>query len=537
MNLSNIENADGLEQPERSIVRLLLDVHAEHAADNAMLTRYYESKQPTPSIGIDNIPDTVDVPARCDWACKAVTSVSERVRMDGFTFAGDYRDESLERIERTCRLSAAFNRHIASELVHGCMFATVQRAGGGTAVRIHTAETAAAIWDEAEQRIGAGMVVADSRTTEWSRHDPVPVQVNVHLPGKVVVIRQYAAGRWRAESMPTPLDRPMMEAFAFRPTGMKPFGQTRITPAVRYYVDEVQRTMRYMAVSGALYAIPKDVLTGMSEEQLKAMQDAKWSVMVTSMFMATRDRNGDTLDYRRIQSASPQPYIDSIAAYAKLFSGATGVPLNSLGIVQDNPSSAEAIAAQREDICTAAEDCIESNREAMRNVALMAIAVDGNTTLDGLSADQLTVMPNFKNPMMPSLAATADAMTKVAGVLEGFAQTREFLSNMGFTPSEVESIRSQLDAGANQRALLSIMGGSQSPAAPGAQQGKQKTENDEAEVKGKALNGAQTQSLIAIMSQFSSGAISEGQAVNLISTAIGLSKADASAILNGDMGD
>lgn len=80
----------------------------------------------------------------------------------------------------------------------------------------------------------------------------------------------------------------------------------------------------------------------------------------------------------------------------------------------------------------------------MRNVALMAMAVDGNTTLDGLSADQLTVMPNFKNPMMPSLAATADAMTKVAGVLEGFAQTREFLSNMGFTPSEVESIRSQL---------------------------------------------------------------------------------------------
>lgn len=444
MNLSNIENADGLEQPERSIVRLLLDVHAEHAADNAMLTRYYESKQPTPSIGIDNIPDTVDVPARCDWACKAVTSVSERVRMDGFTFAGDYRDESLERIERTCRLSAAFNRHIASELVHGCMFATVQRAAGGTAVRIHTAETAAAIWDESEQRIGAGMVVADSRTTEWSRHDPVPVQVNVHLPGKVVVIRQYAAGRWRAESMPTPLDRPMMEAFAFRPTGMKPFGQTRITPAVRYYVDEVQRTMRYMAVSGALYAIPKDVLTGMSEEQLKAMQDAKWSVMVTSMFMATRDRNGDTLDYRRIQSASPQPYIDSIAAYAKLFSGATGVPLNSLGIVQDNPSSAEAIAASREDVCVAAEDCIESNREAMRNVALMAMAVDGNTTLDGLSADQLTVMPNFKNPMMPSLAATADAMTKVAGVLEGFAQTREFLSNMGFTPSEVESIRSQL---------------------------------------------------------------------------------------------
>lgn len=57
----------------------------------------------------------------------------------------------------------------------------------------------------------------------------------------------------------------------------------------------------------------------------------------------------------------------------------------------------------------------------------------------------------------------------------------------------------------------------------------------ETEVQGKALNGAQTQSLIAIMSQYSAGELTEGQAVNLISTAIGLSKDEARGILNGDM--
>lgn len=56
-----------------------------------------------------------------------------------------------------------------------------------------------------------------------------------------------------------------------------------------------------------------------------------------------------------------------------------------------------------------------------------------------------------------------------------------------------------------------------------------------AEVSGKPLNGAQTQSLIAIMSQFTSGTITEGQAINLISQAIGISKEDARAILNGDI--
>lgn len=56
-----------------------------------------------------------------------------------------------------------------------------------------------------------------------------------------------------------------------------------------------------------------------------------------------------------------------------------------------------------------------------------------------------------------------------------------------------------------------------------------------AEIQGKSLNGAQTQSLIAIMSQFSAGSLSDGQAVNLIATAIGISKEEAKEILNGEL--
>ena len=55
------------------------------------------------------------------------------------------------------------------------------------------------------------------------------------------------------------------------------------------------------------------------------------------------------------------------------------------------------------------------------------------------------------------------------------------------------------------------------------------------EVQGKQLNGAQTQSLIAIMAQFSSKSITEGQAINLIATSIGISKDEAKKILNGDI--
>ena len=58
-----------------------------------------------------------------------------------------------------------------------------------------------------------------------------------------------------------------------------------------------------------------------------------------------------------------------------------------------------------------------------------------------------------------------------------------------------------------------------------------------AEVQGKTLNGAQTQSLLAIMAQYTAGSLTEGQAINLISTAIGVSKAEARAILNGELNE
>ena len=264
-----------------------------------------------------------------------------------------------------------------------------------------------------------------------------------------------------------------MEAFTYRATGLKPFGQTRITRTVRYLVDEVERTLRYMAVSSAFYATPQRYIMGLTDEQYDAMMGigengeepadggkaSKWRTLVGSILLATRDEDGNVPTPGQFSAASPQPYVEAIQTYAKLFSGATGVPLNSLGIVQDNPSSAEAIAAQREDICTAAEDCIESNRESMRSVALMAMAVADNTTIDGLTDEQQSVMPHFRNPSMPSLASTADAMTKIAEVLTGFSETREFLSGMGFDASEVESIRTQLDSGANSRALLALMTG------------------------------------------------------------------------------
>ena len=57
------------------------------------------------------------------------------------------------------------------------------------------------------------------------------------------------------------------------------------------------------------------------------------------------------------------------------------------------------------------------------------------------------------------------------------------------------------------------------------------------EAKGRSLNGAQTQSLITIMEKYSDGRLSEQQAINMISTAIGISKAEARNLVRGEDDD
>lgn len=533
MILNNIENARGLTGSEKHELRALLDVWSNVKSRNERLKLYYESDVVAESIGIDTIPPSVNIKESCSWPKKAVTSVSERSRFDGFVFESGEVDPMLAAVVRDNGLIGSYNRHVPSELLHGCMAATVGRVGNSAIVRFHTAETCAMTWDSGAGRIGSGFVIADMKLTQWSPTRPVPVQVNLHLPRRVVVITRTGAATWNANGSDIPIDRPMMEPFAFRATGVKPFGESRISKTVMTLTDDVLRTLVNMTVSGAFYANPMKYLLGLTNEQFDEISKDKWSSAIGAMMIATRDDSDNIPTFGQLQATSPQPYIDMLRTYATLFSGSTGVPLNSLGIVQDNPSSAEAIAAAREDICIAAEDLNESSRESLRNVALMAMAVSNNTSIDGLTDDQKSVMAHFRDPAMPSIVSQADAAVKVASADSGFAGTDVFYEMLGFDSATIARIKSDKKKSLASMSIASALSAATTDdAEPIVKDAGGETK---AEVSGKGLNGAQAQSLIAIMSQFTGGQITEGQAVNLIASAIGVEKQDARDILNGKM--
>ena len=147
----------------------------------------------------------------------------------------------------------------------------------------------------------------------------------------------------------------------------------------------------------------------------------------------------------------------------------------------------------------------------------------------GIKADDFVkVHPHFT----PNFPANVLEESQIAGNLEGIVLKETQLGILSIVNNVKDEIN-KLEAESSKRETDAVMR---------SMFGKQELNSDQmggitddATVQLKQLNGAQTQSLIAIMAQFTAGSLTEGQAVNLISTAIGVSKEEARQILNGEL--
>ena len=133
-----------------------------------------------------------------------------------------------------------------------------------------------------------------------------------------------------------------------------------------------------------------------------------------------------------------------IRILATQFSAATGLTVTDTGVVSEaNPTSADAVLAQSQTLVAMAEQLNVGNGDALRNIALMAQAIKSNVPLDELSDVQRDIMAHFKNPAMPSVAATTDAAIKIATVRPEFAQTDTFLEMIGFDKASIRKEKSE----------------------------------------------------------------------------------------------
>lgn len=532
--ISECVNADKLDAEARAELAALISVWANVQSQNAEKRAYYDSRVGVRDIGLNTIPETVNVPVSCSWAKKAVTAVSQRSRFDAFVNEAGYDDEELARIVRNNSLVTEYRRFIDSELIHGCMCATAGKWNDQTIARFHSAESSAMIWDTGNNRLRSGFVVADRSLNANNVY--VPSKINLHMPGRIVEIMK-VENKWVAVNHETLLDQPLMIAFRNAPTGDQPLGTSRISRNVRLIYDAVVRTMRDMQVSSAFNAAGQKYLLGLSVEQFMALKDNTRAAYIGAMMMTTVDENGNKPTFGQLPGVSISPFLEQIERFAKDFVSASGVSMSELGEFRDNQ-----YYDNENPIVMVAEDLNAQNGESLRQLALLLMAVDAETTIDDLPDERKAVMAHFLNPARVSLSANVDSASKVGAVDAPIVGTPWWYQSMGYDNAEVAVIQSQRKQNMGTMALNSLFGGAtvenNAPAETvGGGVAIEQQESVDAPITEEQsqvrLNGAQTQSLVSIIKEYSSGQLTEGQAASIISVALNIERQAATNLLKG----
>ena len=185
-----------------------------------------------------------------------------------------------------------------------------------------------------------------------------------------------------------------MEALAYNPTESQPLGQSRITRAVRFITDSGVREALRTEISAEFFTSPQKYLLGVDSDPFA--NKTRWEAYIGNIFTVSQTEDGTTPKFGQLSQGSMQPHTDYMRALAARFSGETNVPVSQLGVIHDNPSSAEAITQANEPLIMEVTDLNEGNGEALVSIAKMALAIANDATLD--TYDALQIAANFREP-------------------------------------------------------------------------------------------------------------------------------------------
>ena len=165
---------------------------------------------------------------------------------------------------------------------------------------------------------------------------------------------------------------PLLVPIIYRPDAMRPFGHSRISRACMNLMQGALRTLLRSEVSAEFYSFPQKYITGLSQD---AEELDKWKATVASFLTFTKDDEGEAPKLGQFSQQSMSPFTEQLRTFAALFAGETGLTLDDLGFVTDNPSSAEAIKASHENLRLSARKAQKTFGSCFLNVGFLAACV------------------------------------------------------------------------------------------------------------------------------------------------------------------
>lgn len=454
----------GVSDDELDKIRALYVVWREHYAGNVRNAAYFDGKVPMRPTG--NLPaeSVARIRAVLDWPEKAVTGLAERSIFEAFTSPeGDQDAFGLAKVLDDNRFDLELPQAISSAYKHSCSFVTtargdVQSGEPEVLVMARSAEWSAATWDKRRRALSSFLAItsADDRGR--------PTSLTVMLPDVVLSCTRRASGAWVATRQNNPLREVLAEPLAYDPQLDRPFGRSRISRPVRDITDRALRAIVRTELSSDFYAAPRMYALGASKD---AFARGKWEAAIDRWFAITRDEEGQVPTVGQFPQMTMQPLGDLYRLLASQFSGATGLPISSLGIVQDNPPSAEALYADDRRIVATANRQNRIFGSSLKRVGQRAIMLrDGKHEV---TDEMRKLAVSWSNPAFTSPITSATALQALAQVFPWIGETEVGLEYAGFSAPEITRLladKRRAQGGVTLQALVAA-GRSESPAVTG----------------------------------------------------------------------
>lgn len=369
--------------------------------------KQYDMKYQDNMVGI-TIPPKLRMQYRSTlgWCSKAVDSLADRLILR--EFSND--NFEINEIFNLNNPDVFFDSAILSALVTSCCFVYISVSEESDIPRLQVIEgtEATGVIDPITGLLLEGYAVL-SRDNQGE-----PVQEAHFLPKMTTF---YKSDKKTIEHKNN-VGHPLLVPVIHRPDAVRPFGRSRITRSAMYYQRYAKRTLERADITAEFYSFPQKYVLGTSQDS-EPMD--RWKATITSMLEFTKDEAGDAPKVGQFTQPSMSPFTEQLRTAAAGFAGETGLTLDDLGFVSDNPSSAEAIKASHENLRVMARKAQRNFASGFLNVGYLAACLRDNYPYrrNQFYETQVKWEPIFE-PDASTISLVGDGAIKVNQAIPGY---------------------------------------------------------------------------------------------------------------------
>ncbi|MCD7906159.1 MAG: phage portal protein [Clostridium sp.] len=324
--------------------------------------KYYEMKNATHDFNLVTLQEFRALNETLGWCGKAVDALADRLVFR------EFREDNfdLNNIYQMNNANVLFDSVVLSALVSSCCFLYISPDEDGfPRLQVIDGGNATGVLDPITGLLTEGYAVLERDDNKR------PTLEAYFTAGQTEYFPKGEASYTIDHVAPAPLLVPVI----YRPDAVRPFGHSRISRGCMNIMQGALRTIKRSEISAEFYSFPQKYALGTSQD---AEPMEKWRATISSFLQFTKDEDGDKPTVGQFTQQSMSPYTEQLRTFAALFAGETGLTLDDLGFVTDNPSSAEAIKASRENLRLSARKAQRTFGSAFLNAGYLAACIRDN---------------------------------------------------------------------------------------------------------------------------------------------------------------